>query len=82
MLSNGPYRPETQSRNCYIEAHELIQIHANSFDAPHLQAIHEITQAGPLQRICLLFEEQFHQGNKLTTIIHLKHRRFFSQKLK
>ena len=65
-----------------LSAHELIQIHANNFDAAHLQAIHEITQAGPLQRICLLFEDQFHQGNKLITIIHLKHMRVFSQKLK
>ena len=65
-----------------LSAHELIQIHASSFYAPHLQAIHEITQAGPLQRICLLFEDQFHQGTKLTTIIHLKQRRFFSKKLK
>jgi len=79
MLSNGPSRHETQSRNCSINAHELIQIHASCFDEPHLQAIHEITQAGPLQRICLLFEDQFHQGTKLTTIIHLKQRRFFSK---
>ena len=63
-------------------AHELIQIHASCFDEPHLQAIHEITQAGPLQRICLLFEDQIHQGTKLTTIINLKQRRVFSQKLK
>jgi len=62
-----------------LNAHELIQIHASCFDEPHLQAIHEITQAGPLQRICLLFEDQFHQGTKLTTIIHLKQRRFFSK---
>ena len=43
-----------------LSAHELIQIHASSLNAPHLQAIHEITQAGPLQRICLLFKDQIY----------------------
>ena len=45
-----------------LSAHELIQIHASCFDEPHLQAIHEITQAGPLQRICLLFKDQIYQS--------------------
>ena len=31
-----------------LSAHELIQIHASTFDVSHLQAIHEIIPAGTL----------------------------------
>ena len=49
-----------------LSAHELIQIHASTFDASHLQAIHEITPTSSLQSFCLFLDDQIHQGSKLT----------------